>query len=150
MSLSLLTEVDCSADRFECYADEWKHMDDDSIVDVGIVYSSDVRDDTTSRRKPAPTAGVKALRTDPSHNEIAILASGSFGFQSSDRRFTLFVNTLRVNPKDSKSDMLALVESDKIVSGSFTYTILSMRLAVYDTQLICLCRRVHSQASAPI
>ena len=110
------------------YEDDWEYLD--GIEDVGFAFDSARVTSLT-----APSAGVKAKRASPSHNEI-VIAAATIGYEQTDLVFVVFAQTLMDGTAAIKPS-----DGDKLIAFDCTWVIKSVKTNVDHSQYRCLCRR---------
>ena len=116
--------------------DDWQFTE--GVVSGGFAYGLD-RD--TTGLPAAPAAGVRIRPGNPTQNQIAVAAS-TFGYRVTDKVFTIWSTTLRVDPTDAGTARVIPVENDRLTDDDgVTYIIKWVKETVYDTQYLVYCQR---------
>ncbi|MFN9110306.1 MAG: hypothetical protein ACK5XN_09580 [Bacteroidota bacterium] len=115
---------------------DWQWID--GIETVGFAFGPDREFDGAT--PTAPVTGVKALRSNPTHNEKIVAAAASFGFDVTDMNWTVWAETL-----NDDGDIIIPVPGD-IIKAEVDWIIQSVNRVLDYSQWVCYCRR---SAKAP-
>lgn len=109
-------------------ADDWRFAE--GVVDATFDYGPDRN---RTGLAAAPATGVKVRPGNPTLDQIAL---AQVGYETTDRLFTIWSDTLRTDPADPLTERLYPDSGDRLTVGGLLYIIQYVKQTMYDTQYI--------------